>query len=40
MIDLHGLLVAEAVKFTEEELQSAKKRGDEDLRFIVGESFD
>ncbi|KAF8274566.1 hypothetical protein EI94DRAFT_1713738, partial [Lactarius quietus] len=40
MIDLHGLYVPEAVKFAKEELQSAKSRGDEVLRFIVGKSFD
>ncbi|KAN0133988.1 hypothetical protein V8E53_008206, partial [Lactarius tabidus] len=36
MIDLHGLLVAEAIEFAKEELQSAKSRGDEVVRFIVG----
>jgi hypothetical protein len=40
MIDLHGLLVPEAIEFAKEELQSAKSRGDEVVRFIVGESFD
>jgi hypothetical protein len=40
MIDLHGLLVTEAIEFAKEELQSAKSRGDEVVRFIVGESFD
>ena len=40
MIDLHGLQVAEAIAFAKDELQSAKSRGDEVVRFIVGESFD
>ena len=40
MIDLHGLLVTEAIAFAKEELQSAKSRGDKVVRFIVGESFD
>jgi len=40
MVDLHGLYVAEAVRFAKEQLQSARSRGDEVVRFIVGESFD
>ena len=40
MIDLHGLQVAEAIAFAKDELQSAESRGDEVVRFIVGESFD
>jgi len=37
MIDLHGLLVAEAIEFAKEELQSANSRDDEVVRFIVGQ---
>jgi len=36
MIDLHGLYVAEAIGFAKEEFQSARSRGDEVVRFIVG----
>ncbi|KAN0133987.1 Smr protein/MutS2 C-terminal, partial [Lactarius tabidus] len=36
MMDLHGLLVAEAIEFAKAELKSAKSRRDEVVRFIVG----
>ncbi|KAI9463663.1 hypothetical protein BJY52DRAFT_1210374 [Lactarius psammicola] len=36
MIDLHGLYVAEATRFAREQLGSARLRGDEVVRFIVG----
>ena len=38
MIDLHGLYVAEAKQFAKDQIQAAKLRGDEVVRFIVGES--
>ncbi len=40
MIDLHGLYVAEAVQLAEDQVQAARSRDDEVVRFIVGESFD
>jgi len=35
-IDLHGLYVAEAVQFARDQVQTARLRGDEVVRFIVG----
>ncbi|KAI9463665.1 hypothetical protein BJY52DRAFT_1252969 [Lactarius psammicola] len=35
-IDLHGLHVAEAVQFAKDHVQTARSRGDEVVRFIVG----
>ncbi|KAJ1302376.1 hypothetical protein OPQ81_001189 [Rhizoctonia solani] len=35
-LDLHGLHVNEAVKRTESAIRDAQKRGDEELRIIVG----
>ncbi|KAI0256078.1 hypothetical protein BJV78DRAFT_1118450 [Lactifluus subvellereus] len=35
-VDLHGLHVQEAIQYAEQELQSARWRGDEVVRFIVG----
>ncbi|KAH9061247.1 hypothetical protein EDB87DRAFT_1610768 [Lactarius vividus] len=35
-IDLHGLHVDEALQFAEDQLQTARSRGDEVVRFIVG----
>ncbi|KAH9083548.1 hypothetical protein EDB83DRAFT_27060 [Lactarius deliciosus] len=35
-IDLHGLYVAEAIQVAEDQVQIARWRGDEDVRFIVG----
>ncbi len=40
MIDLHGLYVAEAIQVAKDQLQTARSRGDEVVRFIVGEFFD
>jgi hypothetical protein len=40
MIDLHGLYVLEALQFAKDQVQAAESRGDEVVRFIVGESFD
>ncbi|KAI0298565.1 hypothetical protein BC826DRAFT_998114 [Russula brevipes] len=37
MIDLHGLTVAEALKYAEQELQSAARRTNKVVRFIVGQ---
>ncbi|KAI9442248.1 hypothetical protein H4582DRAFT_1927321 [Lactarius indigo] len=39
-IDLHGLHVDEALQFARDQLQTARSRGDEIVRFIVGGSFD
>ncbi|KAH8979140.1 hypothetical protein EDB92DRAFT_1905860 [Lactarius akahatsu] len=36
MIDLHGLHVAEAIQVSEYQLQTARSRGDQAVRFIVG----
>ncbi|KAH8979137.1 hypothetical protein EDB92DRAFT_1905837 [Lactarius akahatsu] len=36
MIDLHGLRVAEAIQVAKDELETARSRGDEVVRFIVG----
>ncbi|KAH8992746.1 hypothetical protein EDB86DRAFT_1412158 [Lactarius hatsudake] len=36
MIDLHGLRVAEAIQVAKDKLETAKSRGDEVVRFIVG----
>ncbi|KAH9038730.1 hypothetical protein EDB85DRAFT_1931771 [Lactarius pseudohatsudake] len=36
MIDLHGLHVPEAVQFARDQVESARSRGDEPVRFIVG----
>jgi len=36
MIDLHGLYVAEAIRVAKEQVQAARSRGDEVVRFIVG----
>ncbi|KAI9428478.1 hypothetical protein H4582DRAFT_1831051, partial [Lactarius indigo] len=36
MIDLHGLYVAEAIQVAKDQLQTARSRGDEVVRFIVG----
>ena len=38
MFDLHGLYVAEAKQFAKDQIQAAKSRGDEVVRFIVGKS--
>ncbi|KAI9463667.1 hypothetical protein BJY52DRAFT_1404676 [Lactarius psammicola] len=35
-IDLHGLHVAEAVQLAKDQVQAARSRGDEEVRFIVG----
>ncbi|KAH9083553.1 hypothetical protein EDB83DRAFT_2212788 [Lactarius deliciosus] len=35
-IDLHGLYVAEAIQVAEDQVQTARGRGDEVVRFIVG----
>ncbi|KAH9002120.1 hypothetical protein EDB86DRAFT_2827547 [Lactarius hatsudake] len=35
-IDLHGLYVAEAIQVAEDQVQIARWRGNEDVRFIVG----
>ncbi|KAH9083555.1 hypothetical protein EDB83DRAFT_2329929, partial [Lactarius deliciosus] len=35
-IDLHGLHVNEALQFAEDQLQTARSRGDEVVHFIVG----
>ncbi|GJJ06557.1 hypothetical protein Clacol_000749 [Clathrus columnatus] len=35
-VDLHGLFVKEAVAYTEQAIQSAKARGDREIRLIVG----
>ncbi|KAH9019014.1 hypothetical protein EDB85DRAFT_2121407 [Lactarius pseudohatsudake] len=35
-IDLHGLYVAEAIQVAKDQLQTARLRGDETVRFIVG----
>ncbi|KAH8990461.1 hypothetical protein EDB92DRAFT_1863842 [Lactarius akahatsu] len=35
-IDLHSLHVDEALQFAEDQLQTARSRGDEVVRFIVG----
>ncbi|KAH9176284.1 hypothetical protein EDB89DRAFT_1940257 [Lactarius sanguifluus] len=35
-IDLHGLYVAEAIQVAEDQVQTARWRGDEVVRFIVG----
>ena len=40
MIDLHGLYVAEAVQIAKDQVQAARSRSDDVVRFIVGESFD
>jgi DNA-nicking Smr family endonuclease len=37
-IDLHGLYVKEAIAHTDAAIQTAKKRGESDLRLIVGPS--
>ena len=39
MIDLHDLHVPEAVQFARDEVQNARSRGNEVVRFITGESF-
>ncbi|KAH9019008.1 hypothetical protein EDB85DRAFT_1931806 [Lactarius pseudohatsudake] len=36
MIDLHGLHVAEAIQVSKDQLQTARSRGDQAVRFIVG----
>ncbi|KAH9061237.1 hypothetical protein EDB87DRAFT_1610704 [Lactarius vividus] len=36
MIDLHGLHVPEAVQLAKDQVESARSRGDEAVRFIVG----
>ncbi|KAH9047904.1 hypothetical protein EDB84DRAFT_395734 [Lactarius hengduanensis] len=36
MIDLHGLHVAEAIQVSKDQLQTARLRGDQAVRFIVG----
>jgi len=36
MIDLHGLYVAEAVRLAKDQVQTARSRGDDVVRFIVG----
>ena len=38
-VDLHGLYVAEAVQFAKDQVQTARSRGKDGVRFIVGESF-
>ena len=38
MVDLHGLYVHEAVRYAKQELESASRRDDEVVRFIVGTS--
>ncbi|KAI9428479.1 hypothetical protein H4582DRAFT_2045502 [Lactarius indigo] len=35
-IDLHGLHVPEAIRLAKDQVESAKSRGDEAVRFIVG----
>ncbi|KAH8990467.1 hypothetical protein EDB92DRAFT_1798923, partial [Lactarius akahatsu] len=35
-VDLHGLYVAEAVQFAKDHVETARSRGDEAVRFIVG----
>jgi len=35
-VDLHGLYVSEAVQFAKDQVQAAKSRGSEVVRFIVG----
>lgn len=35
-VDVHGLLVKEAIKIVEKKLGEVMKRGDESLRVIVG----
>ncbi|KAG6333682.1 hypothetical protein ID866_5412 [Astraeus odoratus] len=35
-VDLHGLYVKEAIKYTEEALEKAQSRGDAEIRLIVG----
>ncbi|KAH9061250.1 hypothetical protein EDB87DRAFT_1610795 [Lactarius vividus] len=35
-VDLHGLYVAEAVQFAKDQVETARSRGDEAVRFIVG----
>jgi hypothetical protein len=40
MIDLHALYVAEAIQVAKDQVQTARSRGADVVRFIVGESFD
>ena len=40
MIDLHGLHVSEAIRHAKDQVQTARSRGDDVVRFIVGEAFD
>ncbi|KAH9940491.1 DUF1771-domain-containing protein [Epithele typhae] len=35
-VDLHGLYVKEAIKYTDQSIQEARTRGDAKIRFIVG----
>jgi hypothetical protein len=39
MVDLHGLLVEEALEYAEQAFQSATLRNDKVVRFIVGTPF-
>ncbi|KIJ67813.1 hypothetical protein HYDPIDRAFT_107316 [Hydnomerulius pinastri MD-312] len=36
-IDLHGLYVKEAISYSEKSIQEAQKRGDSEIRLIVGQ---
>lgn len=35
-VDLHGLYVKEAIRYTEKSIEEARGRGDAEVRFIVG----
>jgi hypothetical protein len=35
-VDLHGLFVKEAITYTEKAIQDARRRGDSEIRLIVG----
>ena len=37
-IDLHGLYVKEAIRYTDQSIQEARARGDTKIKFIVGAS--
>jgi DNA-nicking Smr family endonuclease len=35
-VDLHGLYVKEAIRYTDEAIEGAKRRGDAEVHLIVG----
>ena len=35
-VDLHGLYVKEAIRYTEKSIEEARGRGDREIRLIVG----